>query len=167
MGGDLSVPASRHLAGHQAVELGGRLSRGSAKSCFPGFAVRSAPGACAAPLVHNAVWNLIGFRGPTKRIAGTCDFFVAKRRAVAASCAGFCRSAKSNGRPAGDHRRGACCFCRFDRLCDRARIVAIHRLHVPARCFEASGLVIRDGQRRRPVDGDTVVVEQNDQFGEF
>ena len=55
----------------------------------------------------------------------------------------------------------------FDGCRDGVRIMAVDRLHVPARGREARHLVVGHGQVRAAVDGNTVVVPQHDELAQL
>ena len=103
---------------------------------------------------------------PIQPLAGPGDFFVAERRAVGRRRAGLGRRAVADDRPAGDHRGPALVAGRLHGGGQRGRIVPVDRLDVPAAGLEAPCLVVGGRQAGRPVDGNFVVVEQDDQPAE-
>ena len=50
------------------------------------------------------------------------------------------------------------------RVGDGRRVVAVNRLAGPTRGGETGQLIVRGSERHRPIDGDAVVVEEDDQF---
>jgi len=78
------------------------------------------------------------------------------------------RHPEADYRAAGDHRGAVCGLPGGrDRVADLVGVVPVDLLHVPAAGTEAGGLVVRHGQRGRAVDGDGVVVEEQDQLAEL
>ncbi len=67
----------------------------------------------------------------------------------------------------GDHRRLLGLLCGLDGGVDRFRVVAIDFLNVPARCFKAHDLIGLVRQFDSTVDGDVVVVPEDDQLAQF
>ena len=77
------------------------------------------------------------------------------------------RQAKADRRLAGDHRRLVGILRRVNGVEDRLGIVPVDVERVPARRLEAGDLVDIVGDRTVPVDGDPVVVPEDDQLVEL
>ena len=124
--------------------------------------------ACAdgAPLLDDMFRNLEWFIWPVQRRACLFDLLGTERRTVCFFGPLPVRSTKADHSAAGDQRRTIVIAGAFNRCCDRFGIVAVDTAGQPARCPETRNLVIRTGQRCRPVDRDLVVVEQHDQLVE-
>src|SRR5262245_36310802 len=105
---------------------------------------------------------------PAELLACALDLDLAKRRAVGRRGALLGRRAIADDGAAGDERRPVDGGARIlDGKRDRLRIVAVDLCRMPARRPEALELVVGHRKTGRPIDGDLVVVEQNDQAAEL
>ena len=96
---------------------------------------------------------------PAKLFARALDLVGAERRAMALLGASLGRGAEADGGLACDQCWPTGGLRPLDRIGDRFRIVAIDPHRHPAGGFEALDLVDRVRERKRSVDGNTVVVE--------
>ena len=78
--------------------------------------------------------------------------------------AGFFRRAEADGGAAGDQHRLFRRFGAAERRVDRREIMPVDLHRLPARGLEALELIGAVAERDRPVDGDAVMVEQDDQL---
>ena len=81
-----------------------------------------------------------------------------------AGAAGLVGRAIADHRAAGDQHRAITVLSGAQRVGDGRRVVAVNRLAGPTRGGETGQLIVRGGERHRPIDGDAVVVEEDDQF---
>src|SRR5690606_15651724 len=99
--------------------------------------------------------------------AGGGDFLVAQRGAVNLVAALHVGSALADHSAAADQGRLVGLLGLGDGRIDRIHVVAVHSPdHVPAIGFEALGRVIAEPAFDLAVDGDAVVIVQNDQAGQ-
>src|SRR5262245_6704571 len=105
---------------------------------------------------------------PAELLACALDLDLAKRRAVGRRGALLGRRAIADDGAAGDERRPVDGGARIlDGKRDRLRIVAVDLCRMPAGRPEALELVVRHREAGRSIDGDLVIVEQNDQAAEL
>lgn len=104
---------------------------------------------------------------PAQCFARQFDFVAAQRRAVRSGRALLVRAAVTDDGLAGDERRLVGFLCGFNGLSNRFGVMAVDPRGVPARRFEAHQRVAGFRERERTVDGDVIVVIENDHLGEF
>ena len=172
--GSVGVPAVGQLAGQPAVELGGEVRVGLAvarQHLAPRRARAASPalGDLREALAHLGRDAERRLERPAEVLLGRRHLVGAERRAVGvggvlpcAGCRSRCtvRTTTSDGRPVS--RRGGA-----DRVLERRQVVAVvDVLDVPAVGLEALPDVLGEGERRRPVDGDVVVVVEDVELAE-
>ncbi|KAF0120336.1 MAG: hypothetical protein FD148_3552, partial [Methylocystaceae bacterium] len=104
---------------------------------------------------------------PGERLSRPVDLRRAERRSVAAFLALLGRRAIADQRAAADERRPGIGLRRGDRLRNRLGIVAVDMGDMPAGGGETCDLVHRGRKARRPVDGDRIVVPEEDELREL
>ena len=104
---------------------------------------------------------------PAQRLLPAQEFVGAERLAMGFRGARFGRRAEADGGLAGDQRRAVGRLRLRDRGRDRLLVVAVDPDRVPAMGLEARHLVDIVGERDRAVDGDAVIVVQEDQLLSF
>ncbi len=152
----MGSPSARPLA---RIEL--------ARALLPGLALRAAARARRPPGRQHVGRHLEGRMRPAELVARALDLVGPQRLAVGGGLALLGRRAVADHGLAGDQRRLVGAARPFDGRPDRRGIVAVDPHRAPARRLEARDLVVGDGKRGRPVDGDRVVVEQHDQLVEL
>ena len=155
-GGVDRIAEHRRLCG---VELG--------RALLPGLARLRPARARGAPGGEHVGRHLEGGMRPAELLARALDLFGAERLAVGRGLALLGRRAVADHGLAGDQRRLVGAARPLDGAGDRLGIVTVDALRRPAGGLEALDLVVRHGERRRPVDRDRVVVEQHDQLVEL
>ncbi len=105
---------------------------------------------------------------PAERALGSCDFVRAQRGAVRFRSVDGVRRAECDVRADDDQRRARKLSLRVrDRLTQGRQVVRVgDELNVPPERLEALGAILREGDRRRPVDRDVIVVVEVDELPE-
>ena len=160
-------PVFRKLAFNAALELVFQSGIKTFEATTPCIEVVRTACTSSGPCVTHVSRDLKRLRRPTEFFACTSKFFGTKWGAVRCRGATLGRSAKTDFGFTGDHRRGVGGFCFGDGGFDGGRVVTVNRLNIPTSCFKALGVVFRRRKRRRAINGNAVVVKQDDQFGQF
>ena len=101
--------------------------------------------------------------GPAQSFAGGGDFIVTQRGAMGCRCSLLGWRAISDHRAAGDQRRGVAGLGIGDGLIQRFGVMPVDLGNVPAAGLEPGQLIVRDRKVGTAIDGDGIVVEQDDQ----
>src|SRR5262249_35654427 len=138
------------------------------EALFPGRALFGAFGAQRAPGLQDVVGDLEGRRAPSELLTRALDLLYAERLAVGGRLSGLGRRAVADHRLAGDEPGLRAIGARLlEGGRDGLRVVAVDADRVPARGLEAGDLVVGDGEARRPVDRDRIVVPEHDEAAEL
>src|SRR4029078_3444278 len=102
--------------------------------------------------------------GPAELGAGAFYFLGAERGAMGGGGTGFGRRAVSDGGAAGNQTRAVARPGGGDGACNGVGIMAVDAHRSPTSGPEAGALIVADGEAGRPVDGDAVVVEKDNEL---
>ena len=154
------------VATQAALELGASITWKRREALLPGTArcLRSPPG--VVPGFLRVRRNFERRVGPVQQLARAGDFIGPERGAVHLLGAGFGRRAKPDGGPAGNQGWPIGLLSVGKRGGDGVGIMTVDARCGPARSLEAFHLVDGVGKRQWAIDGDAVVIEQNDQLVE-
>ena len=141
------------------------LLGGFGKARFPGFTLGCAALADGFPLGFDVCGHFECAAGPAIGVLGRFQLFRVRQGAVTFGCVLRCVTQGDVGF-AGNHGRLLGLFRGFDRGINRLGIVTVDFLNMPARRLEALHLVGAVRQLNSAVDGDVVVVPQNNQLAE-